>query len=1450
MKFILSLLLSLSATAALIGQPNTFSDKLAAHDSITREEQIYIHTDRPLYRPGETIWYSAFIVNASDFKPTRTSSIVYMEMLNPRGELIRKFTLGIDQGMAGSNWQIPSDAGGTYTLKAYTTWMKNQRHAKEFTKEVAVQKVVLSAFLFKLDLLKKNYNNGEAVTAEFNVRDADNKVLKQQLINAELLVNGKISNQKQFKTDIQGNCIIHIDLPDTGILNSAMINVTTLYKGQSGAVSRVVPVKKNKLNIQFMPESGRMIADLPSHVAYKAVNDIGKAADVEGVILDDRGNLVSSFKSFHGGMGAIDFTPRADAKYKAVMLKPSTDTFALPMVDAHGVCFHIQANDSVHASLKIYSSSPEKYTIMLRQREKLLYSLPAQGSALGEDLNIDLTNCSPGIVNIIIIDEKNIPLAERLLFVKRNEGLKVKVTPNKKIYSPNERAQLDILVTDALGRPVSLTYSLSVTDEKLHLQADDKQADIKASMLLTAELKGEVEEPIYYFDKTKTKAVEALDYVMLTHGWRRIRYEELMNENSLSWFQQIKYYPESFVISKNIYTLNGEKPAKGVHLRLDGTKRYRLTDSTGHFEFNDLLPNKTYIVHAQKGWVKQQFTLVPELIGDGLANPIRREVEQKMMKDKLLIDFLKPVEEKKPDLKNNKQAAVFDLEKPIQLDELQIRAKNLAAAPQLNTGGFTTLSNSNTVIMTQEGLTPTYQWAFGDIQGRNYHWVQPVQPFYISYNQISKVVNIDALPSEFYVPYATVVENGKALSRNPGRTLFWKYKVTTDAQGKSSFNIEMPHIPSTFRVDIQGISSNGEVVSFQDFIVSQLPVEIKASMPEILTVGDEVAMPVVLRNRQNKEAQVVLQMRIPECFGMMDKNQQVSNQFEVTIPADSFITLPFNYTIINKPGDYLVGLNIFYDGNRMNLDMPVSVISKGFAKHLSFTTTSHRQEFKFSLEGQMKNSVKARFQLYPSMVSDLLKTCDNMLRQPSGCFEQVSSSNYPNIAALRVMDANGYADENIKAKAKGYLADGYKKLAAYETPEGGFSLWGKAPASVWLTAWGLMQFHEMDKYDVGVSKALMDKTKKWLMNKLDHITAYNEHGENRDQALVQAYVCWVLSELGEKNIINKVYEVESNVRKSEDLYQMAMLGNTLYNLGMNDKAKGWTEKMKELTFDKKFMNVKFGGTPSYSGGTSLLIENLACVGLSMDHFKDELGGELMALTQEVLKQRGQYGFGSTQSTALALKLLEKASTTTSKNRKLDGSVRVTVNDQYHYEIPYNLQSLKAIDIDIDANQLSEGNNKVKVEFDAGTSIANNMFEVDWTSAMPAIQKECVLEMKCTFTEQEVEKGKLMAAQILVTNREAKKQPQALCMIGVPAGCQPVMKQLKELEDQKLISHFEIKNNYLVFYLDEMLPKEKRNIPVYFETVIPGSFEAPANSIYLYYTNEYKHWSPGLAAKVK
>ena len=394
-------------------------EKLASFAQDHYQEKVYLQLDKPIYKPNDRIWFKAYLTDAQTHKPSQKSEILYVELINPKGNVEKKLTLVAQQGTAKGDFRLDEGiAGGIYTLKAYTQWMQNFEEDYFFTKEVQVQKVVLPRLLMKLEFERKAYGANEQATAKLSLATIENKPLKNYAFNFVAQLNGQNLKSSKGKTDSKGKALIQFKLPNKLETNDGLLNVMINYEGNTESISRSIPIILKNIDLQFFPESGNLVANVKTRVAFKALNEFGKAADIEGNVLDQKGNLVSSFKSYHLGMGAFDFTPKSDEKYTIQLTQPEgiQQTYELPEVLEQGYTFSLIEAREDKLKLKVYSPIAKATMLVAQVRGEVYFSKELKAQQGEQIIEIPLKKFPVGITQVTLLDYKENPQAERLVF--------------------------------------------------------------------------------------------------------------------------------------------------------------------------------------------------------------------------------------------------------------------------------------------------------------------------------------------------------------------------------------------------------------------------------------------------------------------------------------------------------------------------------------------------------------------------------------------------------------------------------------------------------------------------------------------------------------------------------------------------------------------------------------------------------------------------------------------------------------------------------------------------------------------------------------------------------------------------------------------------------------------------------------------------------------------------
>lgn len=334
----------------------------------------------------------------------------------------------------------------------------------------------------------------------------------------------------------------NIDLPDSlpqgsyylRSLTPTMLNTdeSFIYKKEiivlrpgNPATASVSP----NVSVHFFPESGSLIDGILTVVAFKATDQWGTPADIGGTIKMEDGTVIASFKTYHDGIGKVQFKPQAGKKYVAeVTTAAGPKTYSLPEVSTSGVSLKVQ-DEKGGKKFQLSrgegdKSLMDKVTLVAQINNMLVYENEIAFEDYPSVVGHIVTDSLPsGILHFTVFNKDGIPVAERLSFVDNSEyrsGAEIKVT--KAGLGKREENQLELNFPGVAQR----SLSVSVTDFSEN-NIGDKE-NIWSRFLLTSDLKGHVYNPAWYFEPGNDSARQGLDNLMLTHGWTRFSWAKIL----------------------------------------------------------------------------------------------------------------------------------------------------------------------------------------------------------------------------------------------------------------------------------------------------------------------------------------------------------------------------------------------------------------------------------------------------------------------------------------------------------------------------------------------------------------------------------------------------------------------------------------------------------------------------------------------------------------------------------------------------------------------------------------------------------------------------------------------------------------------------------------------------------------------------------------------------------
>ncbi len=366
----------------------------------------------------------------------------------------------------------------------------------------------------------------------------------------------------------------------------AITLVNPLRSPDIGARTAAAP----SYDIQFFPEGGNLVSGIAGKVAVKAVGADGKGVDIKGAIFDNHNDTVARFSTLKFGMGSFSFTPAANNFYKASIRIGNNSPIIkdLPEVSSQGYVMTVTDDGSAQLNISVKTNSGDGSVYLFAHTRQLVKAaesaLVNNGTAI---FKINKNELGEGISHLTVFNNNKQPVCERLYFKRPVQKLFIEASADDKQYGTRKKVSVSVSAKDAAGQALNPNLSLSVYRVD-SLQGVDND-DIFSYLWLNSELKGNVESAGYYLKNANAETDEALDNLMLTQGWRRFQWNQVLN-NRRPEFAFLPEYRGHLVTAKIINT-ESNTPAKGIvtYMGIPG-RRVQLyassSDSLGHLLYN------------------------------------------------------------------------------------------------------------------------------------------------------------------------------------------------------------------------------------------------------------------------------------------------------------------------------------------------------------------------------------------------------------------------------------------------------------------------------------------------------------------------------------------------------------------------------------------------------------------------------------------------------------------------------------------------------------------------------------------------------------------------------------------------------------------------------------------------------------------------------------------------
>ena len=1340
-------------TPAEAPEPTELLDELPAVDRLTDRldsyfegrisQRLYIQTDKPLYRPGETIWIKTWNLVARDLTGGGDTSGLTYKLLGPNGDALETKRVLERAGHATNDFELDEDVdGGAYTIRVET--MEGDHQVE---RSIHVADFESPRLKKELEFMQDTYSPGDTVTATVEVKRGTDQPLADHPLTGRAFVGDRPMADVDATTDANGRATIEFRLPETLETDNAVFGVRIRDAQVTESVIRMIPLTLDELDLEFYPEGGQLVEGLPSRVYFEAETSDGESASIEGTIIDGEGNEVTTVESYERGMGRFALTPREGETYRARLERPSGETTTVELSEARSSGCVLRHYDDFDGRLEatrmgVRCTSSQRVVLAAFMRNNVLDAAAVEVPE-GEPAVVHLKPDNraiagwQGVTRVTLFDDSLVPLAERLVYRQRRNRLEIDLEPDREAYNPRDTVALTVRTRGPSGEMRPARVALSVVDDKVLSYADDSSGRMFSNLLLQPELPGEIERPQWYFDLEEREAARALDLLMGTHGYRDFECQMIV---------------EGGRARDHVPTRKGMSRSKRV-----------------------------------RNW--QQLTARPDHPRDELQ---RREPEiHRLDQPSSSREGYKGGRLPEPEVHNRRITGSMD-------DDSRVgRGTGIRGGDAFRTG------RGRRWAKVREFPTPDYA---GDYRG----------------------------------------------VRNDFRdTVYWNPDIRTGPDGEATVEFPLSDAITSFRAIGEGVGA-GMPGRGQAVFRSHRPFGMTAKLPLEVSADDRVEIPVTLMNERDEPTEGGLTASFGELLSL---NDEQSAESTFSLKSGQRKSRYFTLDVTGTRGESKVQLEAETLGMTDSLERTVTVAPRGFPRSIAHSgqldddPVEHTVDVSDAYPGTTTGSIE----LYPNPVATMLEGTEGMLSKPHGCFEQVSSSNYPNIMIVRYLQHSGVPAPDTLKRARSLLEEGYGKLVGYELDGGGFSVFGDPPASLVHTAYGLRQVDAMSEVWSGVDDDLVERTAQWLLARRDRGGGFEESDDQLgyrppSTRVTDAYVAYSLAEAGWSDEMGEVVETQARrARQSNNPYELALATHTLLAAGHEAASRGGKRLAAMQRESGAWTGASRSITSSYPTSVNIETTGLAASALL------EVGGYRSAARRGIqwLNQRRHSNgtWGSTQRTVMALQAIGTYAKDI-REQQGPGGIRATVDGETVAETSWTAGRVDPLSVPLPPH-LAQGEHTLALQRTEGDGPEiPYKIGVNYRTEHPDNHPDAPLKLKTRLANDDLEMGEAVQMKATIENTSTRELGMTLIHVALPGGLVPQRWQLETLREDGEIAYCETRERDVLLYMHGMEPESSARIPLTLKAQFPGRYRGQASRAYPYYSEDRTYWTEPMEVDIE
>jgi len=1470
---------------------------------VQRSYRTMLSTDKPLYQPGQVMHLRALSLAVSDLKPAAQREMVF-EVQDPKGNKVFKKKVATSAfGIAAADFQLADQVNtGSYTISATLDDTVTER-------SVDVWRYTLPKYAVSLKMDKGYYAPGDRVSADLNATYTFGQPVagaRVQIAANEFVERFRAFANIEGQTDAHGNFHFELELKDHFVgqdlkKGDAVVRLEAAVVDAAGHVGRKssnLTVTGRPIRIEVFPESGELVQGVENVLYIMTAYPDGRPARTRVQVGADR-DLVETSEM---GIAKVTITPQRKQLKLTLDAEDARGVSARVVrrlrVGAQVHDFLLRTDKAVYrqgetVAVEIVSAQPQGrmfVDVVKNNRTFLMKSVDVRDGRgrLALDLPLDVAGTLE-LHAYRILPNGQIVEDNKLIQVNRADALDVSVALDKKTYRPAEKAVLDFVVKGRDGVPAQAALSLAAVDEAVFALNDMRPGLETIYFLLQEEiLKPRYEihmhMPLALRDTVRERPPEP------EPEWEEAEVVLLASSegDGTPMVDQGMTYAQKASEVRAAKRAFWERVGAGVAtipfwvflLIMLPVVGYIFLKLVRRVPVEGLSPEDVAALKRRAMymfWVTVGAVYVPMLVTfvSALTFLVHEEGALAIL-FALLCIWLAIL-----------AVAAARLAGCRALRALPAYRKVVIAAPIAFAMGCLAIAGavggsidggaSAAVVLTTALLfaqTPAVislgtQCALGTVDGGRVVWIlfsrfsvwSPIVlglcllPMMVKARSLNMsgadmlafaALESDALDSEGHAAQAPRVRKFFP------ETLYWQPQLITDNQGRARLELPLADSITTWRMAGSAVTAEGRLGSLQQGITVFQDFFVDIDFPEALTQNDEVSVPVAVFNYLDEPQTVRLETEVGDWCDLLDGPTR-----ELRIGARGVTNV--HYRVRAKtPGRHALTVKALGSSLSDAVRRTVRVTPDGeeFVQTVNGRLDENRiQEIVIPAEAIAGGS-DLFVKIYPGAFSQVVEGMDSILRMPHGCFEQTSSTTYPNVLVLDYLRRTKQTRPDIEMKALNFINIGYQRLLSYECRGGGFSWFGSNPAHTVLTAYGLMEFDDMAEVH-GVDPDVIERTRDWLLEQQKYNGAWEapSHGIaegaiNAQQGRVlrtTAYIAWAVAETGEGDprLTRALDFLSAEWAAEEDAYARALCANALLAAGRGAQVKRILGELKAAAMERDKL-VSWEGAEAggllHARGRTAAIETTALVAYAMLRGRVHTDTAHKALAWLIEQKDSRGTWHSTQATVLAMRALLAG---TGADGGVDDTqqVAVTANGALVKELEITPENSDVFHLVSLRPHVKAGVNRIALEASEGSALAYQIVAkhyLSWRDGVsPTPEPKEALSIDVAYDATRLKPDDLLTCDVTLRYNRPGAAAMTLVDLGIPPGFDVQTGGFETLKQQGTIKRYAIHARQVTLYFQEIEGQRDLVFSYQLKARYPLRAKTPVTVVYQYYEPEVR-----------